>query len=418
MRRRRMDYEYRDRRDEVKMEQEVGQRRRRQERLYQNQAQEQEQRRSAEMREQQDRSRIQKEALLKKQRARRRRDMERKQRRRSILIVLGLVAILLGAFGFSKLYVMYKTWQGKAETSDYSPYTISVGAAKEVDREEEIINVAVFGSDEEGYHTDVNIVASFHTITKELHLISVPRDTRVVMSPQMTSYLKENGRTVPQQNGVYGQCKLTEVHAYAGEGNRCTLSVAMLEELLDIKMDYYIKVDLTAFKEIVDAIGGVDMEVEQRLYYEDPEQDLYIDLYPGFQHLDGDKAEQLVRYRDGYAQKDLKRIEVQQDFMRTLIEKVCSTDTILKNTSALAEIVLDKTESDITLTDALKYVKYLKDINPSEMTTDTIPGEGGKYFDADVQGTKALIAQRIYGKEADPIEEPLDGQNQGQGQYP
>ncbi len=59
----------------------------------------------------------------------------------------------------------------------------------------------------------------------------------------MTDYLESKNAYVPEQNGVYGQCKLTELHAYAGENNRCAFSVAMLEEILGMKMDYYVKVD-------------------------------------------------------------------------------------------------------------------------------------------------------------------------------
>ena len=89
----------------------------------------------------------------------------------------------------------------------------------------------------------------------------------MVMTDDMIAYLEKNGRTVPEANGVYGQCKLTEVHAYAGEGNRSTFSVAMLEEILGIDIDYYVKVDLDAFKDIVDAVGGVEFDVQERLYY-------------------------------------------------------------------------------------------------------------------------------------------------------
>ena len=263
------------------------------------------------------------------------------------------------------------------------------------------------GTDEDGFRSDVNMIASFNTTTKALNLIAVPRDTRVVMTNEMTSFLEKNGRTVPERNGVYGECKLTEVHAYAGEGNRCAFSVMMLEEILGIKIDYYIKVDLSAFRDIVDAVGGVDIEVKDRLYYVDPYQDLYIDLQPGYQHLDGEKAEQLVRFREGYAQRDLKRIQVQQDFMRVFLEKICSSESIMKNMNRLIQVALDKTESDITLSDALKYVKYLKDVDPAQMTTVTIPGEGGKFFDMDEEGTKALIDSLIYGIESTQTEQNM-----------
>ena len=138
-------------------------------------------------------------------------------------------------------------------------------------------------------------------------------------------------------------------------------------------------------------------------------QDMYWDMRDtggplinrkeGMQHLDGKKAEQLVRFRDGYAQKDLRRIQVQQDFIKALIEKVCSSETLMKNLNDLIQVVLDCTESNVTVTDALKYVKYIKDFDPAKITNDTVPGVGGSYFDMDEEGTKELIDWRIHGIE-------------------
>lgn len=323
----------------------------------------------------------------------RRRAEQKKRRRRGILLVIALILILIGTYAAAKVWVAMDQWQGKAEKSDFVVSTADQSKIKEV------INVAILGTDEDGFRADVNMVASFNTNTKELHFISVPRDTRVTMTDEMIEYLEDNNAYVPNRNGIYGQCKLTEVHAYAGNDNRCTFSVAMLEDLLDIKIDYYVKVDLSAFRQIVDAVGGVDFEVEQRLYYVDPYQDLYIDLYPGMQHLDGEKAEQLVRFREGYAQKDLKRIEVQQKFIQALIEKVCSSDTLMRNLDDLVKVALDCTESNISVSEALKYVKYVKDLDPEKITSDTVPGEGGSYFDIDEEGTKELIDWRINGIE-------------------
>ncbi|MGN0136467.1 LCP family glycopolymer transferase [Anaerotignum sp.] len=332
----------------------------------------------------------------------RRKAEQRKRRRRSILLVIALLLILIGTYAVAKVWAAMDRWEGKAEKSNF------VVSAEDQSKVEEVINVAIFGTDEDGFRADVNMVASFNTKTKELHFISVPRDTRVTMTDEMIEYLEENNAYVPNRNGVYGQCKLTEVHAYAGNDNRCTFSVAMLEDLLGIKIDYYVKVDLSAFRQIVDAVGGVDFEVEQRLYYVDPYQDLYIDLYPGMQHLDGEKAEQLVRFREGYAQKDLKRIEVQQQFIQALIEKVCSSETLMKNLDNLVKVALDCTESNISVSEALKYVKYVKDLDPAKITSDTVPGEGGSYFDIDEEGTKALIDWRIYGIEPEEDVQTMD----------
>ena len=333
-------------------------------------------------------------------RMQRRLEKRQQKRHRGVLLIIAVLLLLVAAYFGSKIFVAMEKWQGKAEKSDFS---VSAQTPEKI--EDEVINVAIFGTDEDGFRTDVNIIASFHTATQQLHLLSVPRDTRVTMTQEMTRFLEEKGRTVPERNGVYGQCKLTEVHAYAGEGNRCAFSVAILEEILGIKIDYYVKVNISAFRQIVDAVGGVDFDVASRLYYVDPVQNLYIDLYPGMQHLDGNRAEQLVRYRDGYAQKDLKRIEVQQQFIQALIEKICNSETLMENLDDLLKVALDCTESDITWKEALKYMKYAKSFRPENMTTDTIPGEGGAYFDMDEEGTKALVDWRIYGIEPPPAEQ-------------
>lgn len=321
-------------------------------------------------------------------------EMRRRRKRGEIILCVLLVVILAGAFGAAKLYASLKLWEGKAEKSDFV-----ASADVSTEAKDQLLNIALLGTDGDGFRTDVNIVASLNLTTKEVHLISVPRDTRVVMTDDMIAYLEKNDRTIPQANGVYGQCKLTEVHAYAGEGNRSTFSVAMLEEILGIDIDYYVKVDLDAFKDIVDAVGGVEFDVQERLYYSDPAQGLYIDLYPGPQVLDGEKAEMLVRFREGYAQKDLKRIEVQQEFLKAFISQVCSSDKIMSNLDSYIKIFMEKVESDMPVATALKYAGYIKEIDPAAITTDTIPGEGGAYFDMDEEGTKELVDYRIYGKE-------------------
>lgn len=321
-------------------------------------------------------------------------EMCRRRKRGEIILCVLLVVILAGAFGAAKLYASLKLWEGKAEKSDFVASADVSSEAKD-----QLLNIALLGTDGDGFRTDVNIVASLNLTTKEVHLISVPRDTRVVMTDDMTAYLEKNDRTIPQANGVYGQCKLTEVHAYAGEGNRSTFTVAMLEEILGIDIDYYVKVDLDAFKDIVDAVGGVEFDVQERLYYSDPAQGLYIDLYPGPQVLDGEKAEMLVRFREGYAQKDLKRIEVQQEFLKAFIAQVCSSDKIMSNLDSYIKIFMEKVESDMPVATALKYAGYIKEIDPAAITTDTIPGEGGAYFDMDEEGTKELVDYWIYGKE-------------------
>lgn len=322
-------------------------------------------------------------------------------RRRFAIIVFSSV-LLYSMFAVAGVVIYGVTRDSEkvptvAEVSNTDEKTES--AQSQVDDElKKITNVAVFGLDKGGTRTDVIFVVSFNSETKEINLLSIPRDTKVKMTDEMIESLEERNRSgfIPYHDGEKGVCKINEVHAYAGDGYRNEFSMMMLEDLLGIKLDYYIKFTPDTFKYVVDAIGGVDFEVATDMKYTDPEQGLYIDLKAGNQHLDGDKAEQLVRYRDGYAAKDLKRITVQQDFMRAMMKQVLSTDTLLTNIQPLTKTVLSSVETDISILDALKYIKYINYINADSVKMETIPGVGGSYFTHDKKGTTEAVARLIY----------------------
>lgn len=312
------------------------------------------------------------------------------------VFLVGFAMVVLGFNGDKSAQAKDKKPISNATTDNNNTETEDVFQ----NTEEEVntkTNIAVFGTDKDGFRTDVNFVVSFDSETKAIALVQVPRDTKVKLTNEMISSMKQRGRSIPDIHG-YGICKFGEVHAYAGIDYANEFSVKMLEDLLGIKIDYYVKVDIQGFKDIVDAIGGVDMMVEEDLNYEDPFQDLYIHLKAGYQHLDGDKAEQLVRFREGYAQKDLKRIEVQQQFMKAFIEKIVSTDTLLNNLPDLIYTAFKYVKTDFGITDALKYVKYIKDISMDNVTMETIPGEGGSFFTHDPAGTKELVDRVFYSK--------------------
>lgn len=339
-----------------------------------------------------------------------------------VFIMSVLIVAMLGGMAFEYLatspVASVDNPSPEIKTADYSGQTDGSSASEpepiEASQPEEYlsragingvhkINVAILGVDVDGLRSDVNFVLSFDEDTKEINVVSIPRDTRVTMTSEMIKSLEDRDREnfIPYSNNVRGVCKLNEVHAYAGEGYRNEFTVMMLEDLLGIDIDYFVKINTSAFRRIVDAIGGIEYDVPQRLYYVDPYQDLYIDLRPGLQHLDGDKAEQLVRYREGYAQKDLARINVQQDFMKALIEKITNTQTILDNFPELMKTVFDCVETDVSFVDALKYVKYLKDIKIYNVSMTTVPGEpetigGISYFEVEDEQMESLINEVFY----------------------
>lgn len=113
--------------------------------------------------------------------------------------------------------------------------------------------------------------------------------------------------------------------------------------------------------ELVDAIGGVDFEVPMRMRYYDPTQNLNIDLQKGYQHLDGDKAMQLIRFRHnndlsvGYADGDIGRIATQQAFLKTVIQKCLSSITDIGTITRLVGVFLDNVQTDLTVNNLLYF---------------------------------------------------------------
>lgn len=321
-----------------------------------------------------------------------------------LFTILGVFVIVAGIFGAGYKFIFEKNLpetEGNSQTAETNK------DETDAQEKEDRINVAIFGVDKDGYRTDVIFVVSFNPNTYEINLVSVPRDTKVTMTDEMIKGIESRNGTIPYVGNERATCKINEVHAYAGKGYRNEYSVLMLEDLLGIEIDHYAKIDLEGFKDVVNAIGGVDMEIPEDMFYEDPYQDLYINLKAGYQHLDGKKAEQLVRYRS-YAQGDLKRITLQQSFLRELGRKVLTTEGLLNDLPKLIKTLIKYFETDVTIIDALKYVKYIKNINIDNVTMETIPGEGGSYFTVDEEGLKELVQRVFYDDDEEEPEPDTD----------
>ena len=125
------------------------------------------------------------------------------------------------------------------------------------------------------------------------------------------------------------------------------------------------------------------------MVWDDPSQDLHIYLEPGMQHLDGEKAIQLVRFRQnnpgvagGYAEGDIGRIKMQQEFLRTVAKQILSPENLL-NLGDMTKAVLDNTETNLTLSELTWFgMQALKmDFNNIDMTT--LPGHSAYLYEAD-----------------------------------
>ena len=188
--------------------------------------------------------------------------------------------LLLGAAGAGLVLMLAKQPTAKN----------SLGA-----RKRGVSTVLLAGVDQDGQRTDTLMLLRVGGGTAGL--VSIPRDTLV------------NGSyTVPKINGVYG------VNGGGTEGTDMLLQ--RVGECVGFRPDGLLLVDLEGLAELVDVMGGVRFDVPQDMYYDDPSQNLHIALDAGEQRLDGAQAVGLVRFRSGYAEADLKRTEVQRDFLR------------------------------------------------------------------------------------------------------
>ena len=237
------------------------------------------------------------------------------------------------------------------------------------------INVLVLGVDERSDdvgRSDTMFAVTVDTSTNEVALLSVPRDTRV---------------KIPG----HGWDKINHAFAFGKE----KLSREAAEDLLGIPFDHYAVINFAAFSKIVDAVGGVDINVEKRMYYRDPYDDLVIDLRPGTQHMDGKTAITYVRYRgeDG----DIGRIERQQKFIKAMLERVTSPAIIVRVPSIIRE-VSSAVRTDMSTSEMLSMAKILSDANKKGLKTDMVPGRPAyireiSYWLPDIVALREHIAQ-------------------------
>ena len=226
-----------------------------------------------------------------------------------------------------------------------------------------VYNILLCGTDGDGYRTDTIMIGHLDVNRHTAALLSIPRDTPI----------DSNGRLV----------KINSLYANGKEAGMERLE-RTLSYLLGFEMDGYLLVDLNAFKAAVDLIGGVKFNVPQDMYYDDPTQDLHIDLKAGEQLLDGEHAMELVRFRKGYASQDIQRTKVQQDFLLALMEQTIRVENLSK-LQEYAEIFTTYALTDLSVGNLLYFAEQLTKCDTENITTYTAEGQGatingGSYY--------------------------------------
>lgn len=217
--------------------------------------------------------------------------------------------------------------------------------------------------------TDTIMVFHVDCSSKKINGISIPRDTIV---------------DIPG----YGRNKINSAYHFGG----IPLATKVIENLLGIKIDYYILLDPDAFKKLVDAIGGVDIYVEKDMKYKDSWGKLYIDLKKGYQRLNGAQAEGYVRFRHD-PMGDIGRIERQQKFLYALISQVTKPNVIIKMPTLIQELS-KYVHTNLPISEMVSLATFFaREKSEIQLKTTMLPGSpNNSYWYPDLEETNRLIS--------------------------
>ncbi len=270
-----------------------------------------------------------------------------------------------------------------AETKDQMPEQQPPKEDKD-----EMFNFLILGRDRVALNTDVIMLMNYNVTTKKLSILQIPRDTYVLIDN--ISF---------KLNGVYGHYYNEGVSKKEKDPENYGINQLknLLQQNLCLKINYYVMVNLNGFRNIVDILGGVEVDIPADMYYEDDAQGLTINLKKGRQILNGEKAEMFVRYRSGWVQADIGRMDAQKIFMSALLKKVKSSinaTTIVK----LANEVFKNVKTDVDLSDMVYFGKNLLNFDMENMTfmsasgySPAPPAGGGWYYVINRQGMLNII---------------------------
>lgn len=293
----------------------------------------------------------------------------------SALVVLVLVVLGMGV----GVYTFSNQFFNKPKENQYHlPNKDENQSGKEKEQDKEIpdsetiedakgdITFLLMGVDD-GDRTDTMMVCKYFADTEKISVLSIPRDTRTLIPG-------------------YGLDKINHAHVYGG----ANLSLASVNNLLDMGIKYHVRVDYSLVKEIVDTLGGIEVKVPDGIE----------GLDAGLQTLNGTQAELFLRHRKGYYNQDLGRIGAQQEFLKSLIVKVSETRDLAK-LSSIAKSSLENVETNIPLRTVLGYTLRLRGMDTAKVQMETLSGSPamiGKvsYILVDEAGIPEVV-ERLFG---------------------
>ena len=313
---------------------------------------------------------------------------DRKKLLRLALLTVGTIAAVVVA-----AICVYRLWERAPETAvqpealvghgETEPTRARPSVTKPVKKTEDeglpfdtqrrdgIYTILLVGNDDGTGNTDTIMVGRLDTVRHTMDFVSIPRDTIINVDWQ-----------VRKLNGVYW-----------GAGGIDALK-KHIRKLIGFDVDCYAVVDLAAFEQVVDAVGGIWFEVPQDMYYEG-----WIELDQGYQMLNGHQAMGLCRYRADYADGDLGRIEVQHDFLKAAAEQLLSLDNI-PNAAEVIRIVAENTTTNLSAANIAWFLRQAMLCRSEDINFHTAPNtpayvRGYSYAFLDLYDWLAMVNERL-----------------------
>ncbi|GAB3805780.1 LCP family protein [Virgibacillus kimchii] len=284
---------------------------------------------------------------------------KRKLRKRAFFILIPLIAVFLGIVGYGS-YLYMKADAVLSDAYEEDEVEKSELREEKVDPKFDNVSILIMGIDEndhrdnsESARTDALMVATLNKEDKSVNLVSIPRDSYV--------YIPEVGY----------ESKINHAHAYGGpHATRETV-----ENLLDIPIDYYVRVNFHAFVEVVDALGGITVDVPYEFTESNSmDQRDAIHLLEGEQKLDGEEALALARTRK--MDNDIERGKRQQDIIKAIVDKGASVSSVLKLDDVI-EAVGSNMTTNMTFGEMRSFISY--GTSGSNIDIETMTLEGTDY---------------------------------------
>lgn len=327
---------------------------------------------------------------------------KKKKRRRRIFTWILTPILLLTASAVAYGTFLYNKAESVVNESYKPVETVTQKREEKVDPKMDNVSILLIGVDDsetrdfgKGTRSDALMVATLNKKENSVKLLSIPRD----------SYVKIPGR----QN----KTRINTAHAIGGT----ELAIETVQEVLDIPIDYYVKMNFNAFIDVVDAIDGIQVEVPYLITEQDSKdrQDAII-LKPGIQNLDGEEALALARTR--HQDSDIYRGLRQQEILKAIFKKATSLNSITKQADII-DAVGSNMETNFSFNDIKSLVSYA--VSDKDLKFETLPLEGsdstigGAYYyqlnQQSLENVKLQLQTHLHGDENSTAvtEEPTTG---------